>query len=491
MEPTDIEETLDKCLSELREGGSAADCLRRYQQQAAELAPLLRTAEKLDSVAAIYDGEARDRVWAAIEQNLDLNHRPAGRLHLLPLSTPRFAKVAAVVVMMAAISFGAARVSAGQLPGSPLYPLKRGLENAQLSLTFDKKAKAEVKVTLVERRLDELDRLSGATGTVNEDLLKSLPAEMSGAIDDLANLPAADRTMLAAQLEHAWQHYGPPLQQLEEGQDASVREHVDELSSIAKRASDITGQRSESPVGSHGEDKAATPPVEASPTPAAVAPASTSDPEGQPEAEPESNVTAPTTGDEEAEPAKAATGEDREAGSAAEPEAASPEPEQMEISTEDVEAPATTASPPQSEESAEPEEQRQTEGSGETKQASPEAEQESTQESRPQPVETGSQDGEQQVDSRQATIETESSTSDRPKVATGSRPDGEKSAGTRREVSLGNEESAQPAKVDAVNAAKPKVERKKPAQKAVQSASREKGDGQTKDGGKPKRRSAD
>ena len=50
--------------------------------------------------------------------------------------------------------------SRGSLPGDTLYPVKRGIEKAKISVQFSEKAKAQLEINHVENRVNELARLT-------------------------------------------------------------------------------------------------------------------------------------------------------------------------------------------------------------------------------------------------------------------------------------------------------------------------------------------
>lgn len=77
---------------------------------------------------------------------------------------------------------GVLAASAQTLPGDPLYQVKRGAEEVQLTLTLDPAANARLRLDLANRRLSEARRLSAA-GRITEAL--SLIAAYDAAIAEL------------------------------------------------------------------------------------------------------------------------------------------------------------------------------------------------------------------------------------------------------------------------------------------------------------------
>lgn len=69
-------------------------------------------------------------------------------------SRPRIAGALAVVMLF---SGGMTVATANSLPGSPLYPIKVGVEQAQVAMTLSAEAKAGLQLNLAHKRLDEAE----------------------------------------------------------------------------------------------------------------------------------------------------------------------------------------------------------------------------------------------------------------------------------------------------------------------------------------------
>ncbi len=148
---------LDECVEEIRtRRASIGDCLARYPEYADELAPLLETAIALENLPDVRPSKAfklKTRVkiaeWSA--------HPQARRRALLPRFS--FARLAAILVVILGLTSGGA-YAADSLPGSPLYPIKRGAEQVQLWSTADQESQARVYMMFAERRLAETKALT-------------------------------------------------------------------------------------------------------------------------------------------------------------------------------------------------------------------------------------------------------------------------------------------------------------------------------------------
>ncbi len=144
-----FELVLDEALQMMAAGASRDECLARFPEHAEALTPLLAAAE-----VARAGLHADDPIPAP-----DLSR---GRRRLLLAARPphrslfeflRFATAMALAVVL--VFIGVAAASANALPGDALYPIKRGLESAQLALTFDPATCATLQAEHAARRRAE------------------------------------------------------------------------------------------------------------------------------------------------------------------------------------------------------------------------------------------------------------------------------------------------------------------------------------------------
>jgi len=199
--PLEIEEALEDCISRVAAGeGSAEDCAASYPQHADELVSLVRLADEIRSLprpvppdwglAYIQEGVRR----AAKARHGAARARVVPRLRRLVW---RLAQIAAVVLVAVALSMGSVTVAAESLPGSPLYPIKRAVEQVQLRVTFDPQQRVALRLALAERRANEIVALAHRSQPVDEITLAVMLEETGIAIRQLQNLPPdAARTLL-------------------------------------------------------------------------------------------------------------------------------------------------------------------------------------------------------------------------------------------------------------------------------------------------------
>ena len=190
------EDALQASLELITQGASLDECLARYPDYAGELEPLLAAAIK--TRAKLTPGlshSARGRIRAAVLAEWD--HRPApGRWRWrLPVLVPRWAAVAAsVVVALMVSSTGTVLASSSSIPGDALYPVKQVREDVQLWLTRSPEAKVDLYTRLVKQRAEELKALALAgKGGPASIAAARLEKHVAGVNDLAARTLASDR----------------------------------------------------------------------------------------------------------------------------------------------------------------------------------------------------------------------------------------------------------------------------------------------------------
>lgn len=166
----DLTRPLQECLVAMDDKHNLQEVLRRYPAERDELIALLRLSVDLGSLEApaadpAFRLRARNRMLAAAA------HRRQARrwnpLAALPRPIARVAYAGALATALAVGGLTAAAASDNSLPGDPLYPVKLGVERAQLATTFDSAARARLELQFADVRLAEAQRLFAA-GRVQE-----------------------------------------------------------------------------------------------------------------------------------------------------------------------------------------------------------------------------------------------------------------------------------------------------------------------------------
>jgi len=160
----DLTQPLEECLRAMGEKRNLQEVLRRYPNERDQLIELLRLSVDVGGLAPsspaadpAFRLRARNRMLAAAAQR-----RPAGRwnpLGALPRPAARLAFAGALAAAVLVGGLTSAAASGNSLPGDPFYPIKLGVERAQLAITFDAAARARLHAQFAEVRLSEAKRL--------------------------------------------------------------------------------------------------------------------------------------------------------------------------------------------------------------------------------------------------------------------------------------------------------------------------------------------
>ena len=182
-----FQQALEDCIELLGHGASVEDCLARYSEYAQELEPLLHTAltARTQLTPGMSSG-AKARVRSQVMAEWDHRHLPRQRRWSLPSFLPRWAAVAASVVLAIGLG-GASTVAAagGAVPGQLLYPVKELREGAQLWFAQSPESKVAVYSRLVKERAKEIRELT-ATEHTGSSLIAL--ARLEGHVSDVNNL---------------------------------------------------------------------------------------------------------------------------------------------------------------------------------------------------------------------------------------------------------------------------------------------------------------
>jgi len=163
----ELTQPLEECLQAMSERRNLQDVLRRYPAERDQLIELLRLSVDLGGLAPT--GPAADPAFRLRARNRMLaaaaGRRRARRWNPLgglprPAARLAFAGALAVAVLVGGLTSAAA--SNNSLPGDPFYPIKLGMERAQLAITFDPAARARLHAQFADVRLSEAQRLVAA-----------------------------------------------------------------------------------------------------------------------------------------------------------------------------------------------------------------------------------------------------------------------------------------------------------------------------------------
>ncbi len=157
-----LDQILQDCLLLLDQGSTVEECIAMYPEDAEELELLLHTALTARSeLTQDMPLVARTRVRARVLAEWDRRHEPRQRRWTVPFFLPRWAAVAASVVMAIVVGgTGTVAAAGGAIPGELLYPVKELTEEARLWMTRSPEAKVAMYTNLVRERVGELKELT-------------------------------------------------------------------------------------------------------------------------------------------------------------------------------------------------------------------------------------------------------------------------------------------------------------------------------------------
>lgn len=228
-----------------------------------ETAGLVRLASNLRQLAPPpSELAARRRVWARLLPGLRWHHAvryPAGRSTTgarHPARRTAFALTGLLVALgVLGASVGAAWAAGDALPGDPLYPLKRGIERARISLSWTREGDAALWVGYAQERLKEAEEL------VSRGRVGDLGVALNGyeeALDALVvlarGIPAEDGSGSLADIQ---EEISGSLEALERVRDHVPPAAADAIGEVIERATERQAEVEQGPGRGHPE---ATPP---------------------------------------------------------------------------------------------------------------------------------------------------------------------------------------------------------------------------------------
>jgi hypothetical protein len=244
----ELAEALDQCIDMLHRGATVEDCLRQFPSFREQLTPLLAVTEE---------------VWRATHLRPSEGFRRAAKARLLATALQRQAapahgqtvgwrwwslRIAAAAAALTLVAMPAIGASAESLPGTPLFPLKRAVEEARLLLAAGPDAQMQARLDIARERLRELERLR-ARGQESDEAVRGLALAL-GRLEEHLRARSDDQPLppgLVAQIEElserlGVQGEGEPVQPQPRGQ--AVRQ----LAAQARELRDLAHSRPQPPA---------------------------------------------------------------------------------------------------------------------------------------------------------------------------------------------------------------------------------------------------
>jgi hypothetical protein len=195
----EFEEILDDCLRLMRTEGYGVDqCLARYPEQAAQLRPLLISAERLSHGRAVTPSAA----FRASTRGRLIAQADAPRQRMAIVMRPAWQFALAIAVLALVMFASTTAVAQASLPGEPLYGWKLSSENVWRVVATDR---VGVDLTLADRRATELTIVAQRDELESEPLEEEARNEFHEVLNrleaekDSENGPKIDQAFLAHQ----------------------------------------------------------------------------------------------------------------------------------------------------------------------------------------------------------------------------------------------------------------------------------------------------
>jgi len=154
----ELDNILDECLERVLFKGEAIEqCLASYPEQAAELEPLLQTAMAAREASAIkprpeFRARARYQLQAVLREMEQKRQK-----HFSFFSwQPRWATAVVAVLVIVVAGSGTVAAAGNSMPDEVLYPVKLATEAVRVKLTPSALGKAELYVSLADKRITEI-----------------------------------------------------------------------------------------------------------------------------------------------------------------------------------------------------------------------------------------------------------------------------------------------------------------------------------------------
>ncbi len=154
----EFENIFNDCLERLLlKDETVEQCLTHYPEYQAQLRPLLETATTTRRISSVQPRpEFRDRARYQFLSALRERQEKKRRFAFVWLLRPQLTAVLASFLVMLLVGGSTVVAAKSSMPDDLLYPVKLAAEQAQVALTPSSLGKAELQVTLVDNRVQEI-----------------------------------------------------------------------------------------------------------------------------------------------------------------------------------------------------------------------------------------------------------------------------------------------------------------------------------------------
>jgi hypothetical protein len=195
-----FDEILNICLARVIERGESIEqCLEGYPELTAELQPLLEAALAASGASSAtkarpeFERLAKYRFLSALQEKS--GKKSESKMPLWRWQR-RLAVAFAVILVLFLVGAGTVTASASSLPGDMLYPVKTATEKIQGFFKFGNEAKAGFYIELAQRRLSEIEALSGKNRAISQSLLDTMNEDTEWAIELIIKNKSAGKGLI-------------------------------------------------------------------------------------------------------------------------------------------------------------------------------------------------------------------------------------------------------------------------------------------------------
>lgn len=165
----------------------------------------------------------------------------ATNLGWLRRAAPRWAQVAAVALVVVIMANGITVASAGSLPGSPLYPVKRLAEQSNILLATTPGERAGIWMNLAGRRLDEVQRLLATEPHVDAIAMDDIDESILRALTEVASTRGTERIALLQQIIELSVREQTVLDELAQNAPSDDRDRFEQTARLMEDVAHIAG----------------------------------------------------------------------------------------------------------------------------------------------------------------------------------------------------------------------------------------------------------
>jgi hypothetical protein len=185
------QEILAVCLADIQNGKrTLEDCINLHPDLEKDLHSLLKIATALEPDTVSPSADFKQRTLHRLFEEMQapaprLSHRWLSWRELTPVRV--VASVLAGVLILGVVGGTTLYASRNSLPGDTLYSVKTTVENFQLAVTSGTEARADLRITLVRRRIDEAVQQVKKNRNIDAQALQTVEKQLDNTLKELKN----------------------------------------------------------------------------------------------------------------------------------------------------------------------------------------------------------------------------------------------------------------------------------------------------------------